>query len=159
MMRQGGAGDWTAEQLDERADTLAADLGSGTGDTSGSATLNCLSSALPDCLDLLFAMAARPRFQQDRLEVAKSHLLEELKQRNDQPEDIQAREWQWLLYGPEHFTSRLMTAASLAAVTRDDLVAFHRAYWRPQNLVIAVSGDVQTAAILAALEKHFAGWT
>ncbi|HEV8631201.1 MAG TPA: pitrilysin family protein, partial [Thermoanaerobaculia bacterium] len=158
MLRQGGAGDWTAEQLDERADFLAAELGSETGDTSGGASVNCLASALDDCLDLLFTMVQRPRFQTDRLDVAKSNLTEEMKQRNDQAEEIQGREWQWLLYGTEHFTSRLPTAASLAAISRDDLVAFHRDYWRPENLVVAVAGDVQPAAFLAKLEQRFAGW-
>jgi predicted Zn-dependent peptidase len=159
MLRQGGAGEWTAEQLDERADTLAADLGSSTGDISGGASVDCLTSVLPDCLDLLFAMVEKPRFQADRLQIAKDNLREEMKQRNDEPGAIEGREWQWLLYGNEHFTSRLMTAATLDAITREDLVAFHAAYWRPRNLVVAVSGDVQTDAVLAALERHFAGWS
>ena len=71
----GGAGDWTAEQLDERADFLAANLGSGTGLTS-TASVDCLTTALGDCLDLLFTMVQRPRFQQSRIDVEKGKILE-----------------------------------------------------------------------------------
>jgi zinc protease len=158
MLRQGGAGEWTAEQLDERADFLAADLGSETGDTSGSAAVNCLKTALDDCLDLLFAIVQRPRFQQSRIDVAKGVMHEEMKQRNDHPAAILEREWQWLLYGPGHFSTELVTAGSLAAIGRDDLAGFHARYWRPENVVVAVAGDVDTAGVLAALEKRFAAW-
>jgi predicted Zn-dependent peptidase len=158
MMRQGGAGAWTAEQLDERADFLASELASGTGDTTSSASVDCLSSALDDCLDLLFAMMMAPRFQQDRLDVEKSDTLEAMKQRNDDPESIQDREWGWLLFGRDHFGTRKLTAVELASVTREQLVAFHRAWWRPEQMVIAVSGDLTAAALLPRLEKRFAAW-
>ena len=158
MLRQGGAGKWTAEELDERADFLAADLGSGTGSTSGSASVNCLSNVVPECLELLFAMLQQPRFQQDRLDVATSTMLEGMKQRNDDPGDILEREWSWLLYGADHFSTRHATPASLEAIDRTDLVAFHRRWWSPANLVVAVAGDVETADILRQLDRHFAAW-
>jgi zinc protease len=158
LMRLGGAGEWTAEQLDERADLLAADLGSSIGETSGSAGVNCLSNVVPECLDLLFAMLQRPRFQQDRLDVTIGNMLEEMEQRNDDAGDILAREWQWALYGQDHFSTRLPTAASLQAIGRDDLVAFHRRWWQPQNVVVAVAGDIETATVLAQLEQRFAAW-
>lgn len=158
LLRSGGAGEWTAEQLDERADFLAAQLGSNSGDTTSSASVNCLRTALDDCLDLLFGIAQRPRFQQNRLDIAAGNLREAMKQRNDEPAAILEREWGWLLYGADHFSVRRATEASLAAIGRDDLVAFHRRYWRPENVVVAVAGDVDTRAVLAQLERRFAAW-
>lgn len=158
MLRQGGAGDWSAEELDERADFLAAELGSSTGSTSGSAAVNCLSNVVPECLDLLFAMMQRPRFQQDRLAIATGNLLEGMKQRNDDAGNILEREWGWLLYGSEHFNTRLSTAGTIGAIDRDDLAAFHRRWWHPRNMVVAVAGAVDTEQILAQLEQRFAAW-
>ncbi len=158
MMRKGGAGKMTAEDFDEKADFLAADLASSTGETQGGASLNCLSSVLDPSLDLLFAMLRAPRFQQDRLDVEKSDRLEELKQRNDDAGTILSREWAWLLYGEDHFSSRQITQQTLDSITRDDLVSFHRQYWRPENMIVSVSGDVNTKRALAGLEKRFAGW-
>lgn len=158
LMRKGGAGALSARELDERADQLAASLSTSIGDVEGRAAMNCLTSELEDCLDLFFDILEAPRFEPARLELEKKNLLERLKQRNDQPPSIASREWQWLLYGMDHFSSRLITGESLAAITRDDLVAFHRAYFRPENMVIAVAGDVDTKAILAQLEQRLASW-
>jgi zinc protease len=158
LMRKGGAGGMTAEQFDERADFLAANISSSIGPTQGSAGLNCLSSALGPSLDLFFDMMKSPRFQQDRLDVEKGDRLEDMKQRNDDAGVIQRREWGWLLYGEDFFTVRQQTKAELDAITRDDMVEFHRRYWRPDGMILAISGDVDTKAILADLERRFKDW-
>jgi zinc protease len=113
---------------------------------------------LTECLDLFFEVLQAPRFERKRLELQKSNLLEDLKQRNDHPAAIASREWQWLLYGDEHFSTRQLTGESLAAIERDDLIAFHRSYFRPENMLIAASGDTTAAALLPELEKRFATW-
>ncbi|HVS65210.1 MAG TPA: pitrilysin family protein [Thermoanaerobaculia bacterium] len=159
LMRRGGTESLAPDELDERADFLAADISTSVGDTSGNASLNCLSSVLEECLDLFFDVLENPRFDARRLEIEKSNLLEELKQRNDHPAQIASREWQWLLYGDEHFTSRHVTGESLAVISRDDLVAFHRSWFRPQNMMIAVAGDTTADSLLPALEQRFASWS
>ncbi|MBZ0112180.1 MAG: insulinase family protein [Thermoanaerobaculia bacterium] len=158
LLRQGGTQSISAEDFDERVDFLAANISSGSGDTSSSASLDCLSTVLDPSLDLFFDMLMSPGFDADRLQVVKSSALEQMKQRNDDPRSIAGREWQWLLFGEDHFSSRSLTAAELEAIDSDDLAAFHRRYWRPDQLVIAVSGDVDTKAILANLESRLAAW-
>ncbi len=158
LMRSGGAGHRDAAAFDEAADMLAANLRVRVGDTSGRASLDCLSRELSACLDLFFDMMQRPRFEGSRLEIAKGQELEELKQRNDDPQRIASREWRWLLRGAEHYASRLVTADSLEAITRADLVQFHSNYWRPETMVFAVSGDVRTEDILAKLAAKLEKW-
>jgi len=158
MMRRGGTASMTAEEFDERADFLAANMSSFIGDTSGGASMNCITRVLDDCLDLFFDMLRNPRFQQDRLDVEKDNFLEQLKQRNDDARDIAAREWDWLLYGMDHFYARRMTQAELDSMGRDDLVEFHSKYWRPDQMSFAVSGDVNPKAILAELDQRMADW-
>ena len=63
-----------------------------------------------------------------------------MKKRNDDAADIERCEWNVLLYGEKHFTNRFTTEASLEAITRDDLVDFHRQYFHPANMIAAVSG-------------------
>ena len=158
MMRKGGAGSLTAEEFDEKADFLAADVSSFIGDTQAGASVNCLASALDKSLDLFFEMMRAPRFQQSRLDVEKSDLIEDMKQRNDDAGTILNREWGWQMYGRTHFSSRQATKAMIESLTRDSLVDFHKAYWRPENMIISVAGDVNTKEILANLERRFADW-
>ena len=158
QMRSGGAGALAPAAFDEEAAFLAAELSSGIGDTSGRAGVNSLTKDLDASLDLLFDMLRRPRFDPDRLDLAKSQVLQRMERRNDSTQSIEAREWPRLLRGGEHFTTTPSTQASIDAITRDDLVAFHRQYYHPGNFIFAVSGDVEPADLLARLESRLAEW-
>jgi predicted Zn-dependent peptidase len=109
-------------------------------------------------MDLFFEMLRTPRFDEARLEVEKENVLEAMRQRNDDPGGILSREWDWLLEGETFYRSRRMTKDHLDAITREDLVSFHEKYWRPENMIVTVSGDVEEAMILAKLESYLAEW-
>jgi zinc protease len=158
QIRRGGTKSLTAEQLDEKLDFLAASVGTGIGDTAGTASLNALSDNLDESLKIFVEMLKEPRFQEDRLALAKEQALQDMKKRNDDPADIERLEWNALLYGEGHFTNRFVTEASLKGITRDDLVQFHRKYFHPANMIAAVSGSFDRAAMIAKLETAFAGW-
>jgi len=158
QIRRGGSKSLTAEALDEKLDALAAQVGSGIGDTSASASLNCLADNLDESLAVFVEMLRFPRFQEDRLALAKEQALQEMKKRNDDTADIEAREWNLLLNGPDHFTNHLSTKASIDSITRADLVAFHDKYYSPSNMIAAVSGAFSRPEMLRKLEAAFSGW-
>jgi zinc protease len=158
QIRRGGTRTLTAEQLDEKLDFLAANVSTSIQDTAAHASLNCLRDNLDDSLKVFVEMLKEPRFQEDRLALAKEQSLQEMKKRNDESEDVEAREWNVLLYGEEHFTNRFSTARSIQALTRQDLVDFHRKYFHPANMIAAVSGSFSRPVMIQKLEAAFAGW-
>ena len=158
QMRRGGTKSLTAEQLDEKLEFLAAQVSTGIGPTSGSAGLNCLSDNLDEALAIFVEMLREPRFQEDRLALAKEQALQEMKKRNDDSADIEGREWGVLLYGEDFFTNRFTTEASVKGLTRDDLASFHRQHFHPANMIAAVSGSFTRAEMIRKLEAAFAGW-
>jgi len=158
QMRRGGTKTLTAEELDEKLDFLAAQVSTGIGPTSGSATLNCLSDNLDEALRIFVEMLREPRFQEDRLALAREQALQEMKKRNDDSADIEGREWGALLYGEAFFTNRFTTEASVKGIAREDLVAFHRRHFYPADMTAAVSGSFARAEMLRRLEAAFAGW-
>jgi len=158
QMRTGGTTSTKAEAFDEEADFLAASISSGIGDTQGGASAGCLSKDVDRVLDLYFDMLRNPAFQQDRLDLAKAQELEGMKRRNDSTTSIEAREWNRLMRGKEHFSSKMSTSATLGAITRDDLIAFHKKYYHPNRFIFSVAGDFRTDEMLANIEKHLAGW-
>ena len=160
LMRTGGAGELEAKAFDEAVEAVAGNFSSSIGSTGARISMNCLSTVLDECLDLFFSMLSEPRFDAERLDLAKQNELENLKQRNDNPVDVAGREGQWLLYGRDHVESRFVTEASLSATRRGDLVAFHRGYVHPRHMVIAAAGDFDSdelAAKLSALLDRFDG--
>ena len=158
QMRQGGTKSLTAEQLDEKLDFLAATASTGIGGTAGSAGLNCLSDNLDQALAVFVEVLRYPRFQEDRLALAKEQALQEMKKRNDDSADIERYEWSALLTGEKHYTNHWTTEASVRAITREDMVAFHRQYFQPANMIAAVSGSFKRADIVRKLEAAFANW-
>ena len=158
QMRQGGTKSLTAEQLDEKLDFLAATASTGIGGTAGSAGLNCLSDNLDQALAVFVEVLRYPRFQEDRLALAKEQALQEMKKRNDDSSDIERYEWSALLTGEKHYTNRWTTEASIRAITREDMIAFHRAYFQPANMIAAVSGSFKRADIVRKLEAAFGNW-
>src|SRR5829696_7397427 len=158
QMRAGGAGKMTAEQFDEAADFLAAQISSGVGSTQGSANLNLLAKDVDKGLGLYFDMLRTPAFQEDRLKLAKSQILQGMERRNDNTSAIEAREWGRLLNGSEHFSTKETTKASVESITRQDMVDFHQKYFQPGGFIVAASGDFKTPELLAKLEAAFKGW-
>jgi predicted Zn-dependent peptidase len=158
MIRRGGTDRLSAEEFDEQVEFLAADISSFGGDIRSGARLDCLRPNLDECLDLFFEMLRTPGFEAGRLEVEKGNLLEAMKQRNDDAQQILDREWDFLLYGEDFFAVRPLTEASVQSITREDLASFHQRFWRPENMTFAISGDVETEAILKNLEQRLKDW-
>jgi zinc protease len=159
QLRAGGTMHYKADAFDEEVDFLAAEISSTLGATSGRALLNFLSKDTDKSLEMFFDMLRNPAFQQDRLDLYKGQQLQGIERRNDRTDEIEAREWNRLLRGGKHFTSVYSTKASISSLTREDLIAFHKKYYRPANLILAVSGDFKTADLKAKLEKAMEGWT
>ncbi len=157
QLRAGGTKPKSASDFDEEAAFLAAQIGAGIGDTEGEAQMNCLSRTVDACFGLFFDMLRNPAFAEDRLKLAKSQVMQGIQRRNDNTPEIEFREYSRLMRGP-FFTTTPITKASLEAITREDLVAFHGKYFYPANFIFAVSGDFNTKEMIAKLDKAMASW-
>ncbi len=158
QMRSGGTAKYDAAAFDEETDFLAATITSSISATSGNASINFMAKDADKALALFFDMLQNPAFQQDRLDLYKSQVLQSIERRNDRTEDIEFREWNRLLRGEKHFSTRYSTKNSISSLTREDLISFHKRYYHPGNMILAVSGDFKTAEMKAKLEKAMAGW-
>ena len=158
QMRAGGSASLSANDFDEEAAFLAAQISSSIRSTSGQASVNLLTKELDVALDLFFGMLRYPRFEESRLELAKSQAEQQMARRNDSTGSIEGREWARLMRGDAHFSTQLLRRASLDAITREDLVKFHERYYHPGGFIVAVSGDVTPADILQKLEARMADW-
>ncbi len=153
VWRTGGAGELTASELDEELDFLAAILSTNIGDVTGSVSLNVLSKDLEAAMALMMDVLTKPRFQEDRFAKAKDDLIQGMKTRNDNTASIEGREWSRLIYGDEFFLNRLPTQASVDAITSRQAKDFATSLIRADNIIVAVSGDFDEAAIKVLLER------
>jgi zinc protease len=158
LIARGGTASKSAEDLEEQLAFLAANFGSSVGDDQGSVSMNLLSKDLDEGLGILREALTQPRFQDDKITLYKQQTLQAMKQRNDESAGIEARETSYLAYGENFWANHLPTQASIEGITKEDLQAFHRRWFAPQNFVVAVNGDFDRDAMVAKLEKLFADW-
>ena len=153
QLTQGGTAKLEAAKLEDRLEALAATLTSSCTDTSGSVSLQVLDKDLAEGLDLLMQALTEPAFAQDRLDLAKRQGRQRVSRRNDDVTSIAAYQMNYLLFGESHFASANDTTASLEAITRDDLAAFHAQLLHPANLFVAASGQLDRKIMLNALNR------
>lgn len=158
VMRTGGTASRSGDELDEELEFVGAELGSGIGLDAGSASLNVLTKDVDRGISLFAEMLMRPAFAPEKLDLAKKQTIEGIRRRNDSPGSIASREFSKLLYGPDHPYGRESTEATVNAITRDDVVAFHQRYYHPNTTMIAATGDFNRAEFVAVLTKAFEAW-
>ena len=158
IMRTGGGGGLSSDHVDEELEQFAGDVGISIGRQSGSASLDVLSKDLKRGLQIFAGLIRTPAFEPARVELAKLQAIEGIRRRQDTPGSIVGREFVKLLYGADHPTARESSIASIARITRDDLVAFHRKTIHPNGMMLGVTGDFDKSAMLALLREVFGDW-
>jgi predicted Zn-dependent peptidase len=149
VMRTGGGGGLSAEQVDEELEQFAGDVSIGIGRQSGSASLDVLSKDLKRGLQIFVGLIRTPAFDPARVEIAKLQAIEGIRRRQDNPGSVVSREFVKVLYGAEHPTARESSIDSVRRITRDDLVAFHRNTVHPNGMILGVTGDFKKDEMLA----------
>jgi zinc protease len=134
-----------AQILDGLAD-VAAQRGGGAGMDRAGITLRMLSSAgeRDTSVNLLARMLAQPSFPDALFARDQARTIAELKEALTKPEEIASKALWAAMYG-QHPYARHETEASIVAITRDDLQAFHRNHYVANRAVIAMIGDVSRA--------------
>jgi zinc protease len=158
VMRTGGTATKTGDELDEELEQIAASVETGIGQDSGYASVSVLKEDIDRGLGILADVLRHPEFRQDKIELAKMQHRSEIARRNDSPRSIASREFDKLIYGPESVYARHTEYVTIDNITRDDLVAFHKRFFGPNNMILAVWGDFDAQQMIAKIEKAFEGW-
>ncbi len=148
----------TGEALDEMLESHAATLEVTFGEDSGSATLSVLKDDFARLLPLLAGVLRYPAFDAAKLGVSKDFAKQRLERQNDEPDTVVWREFARLVYGPLSVYGRTPSFATLDAISRADLVAWHRRNVHPDRMVLGLAGDFRTADALAAVRAAFGDW-
>jgi predicted Zn-dependent peptidase len=158
VMRTGGTAKWTGDEIDELLEGVGASVEAYIGTLSGGARVNVLSEYTDLGLEVLSEILRRPVFDEDKIELAKVQERSAIARRNDDPQQITFREYRKIIYGANSPYARHSEYATINSITRDDLIAFHKAYFHPQNVQIAVWGDFDKAVLLSKIDEFFGDW-
>ncbi|MEE8528392.1 MAG: pitrilysin family protein [Gammaproteobacteria bacterium] len=172
--RKLGAAGFTMAMLDEgtkrrdaleisaELETLGARVAAGSTLDTSSVTLSALTTNLEPSMDLFADVVRNPAFDQGEIDRLRPRWLAQIQQEKNQPVGIALRTLPPLLYGDDHaygipFTGS-GTETSISSLTRDDMVAFHTDWLRPDNAVLFVVGATTMDEILPLLNEQFGNW-
>lgn len=169
-----GLASLTADMLDEGlkklnalqiADTvrlLGANLDAGSGFDESHVSLNALKRNFAPALGLVAEMILSPAFPQAELDRLKKERLSAIEAMKAEPRQLASSTFREKLYGSDspygQPTGGTGTEMSLAAITRDDLLAFYGGNFYPNLTTIAITGDITLGEAKALVEKSFGAW-
>ncbi len=158
VWRTGGTKRKTGDQLDDYLEARAAKVEAGGDVDLTSVSWSCLKDDFDDVFKVFVEVLREPAFREDKIDLAKRQLNTAVSRRNDDPMGIARREARKLAYGADSPYARVPEYATIAAITRDDLLDWHKTHLAPNNIILGVVGDFDSAAMEAKLREAFASW-
>jgi len=156
--RTGGTKARTGDQLDDFLEARAAKVETGGGVDSTNVGFSCLKADLDDVFAVFLDVLQDPEFREEKIDLAKDQVATEISRRNDSIGGIAGRESTKLAYGPQNPYARQAEYSTIAAISRRDLLDFHKKYVQPNNIILGIVGDFDAKAMEAKLRKAFEGW-
>jgi zinc protease len=153
--RTGGTETKTGDQLDDILEARAAKVETSGATDSTFLSWSCLKADFNDVFAVAADLLQHPAFRQDKIDLAKRQINGSISRRNDDVAAIASREASKLAFGPENPYARTAEYATVASVTRDDLVAWHKRTVVGANIMIGVDGDFDSSQMEAALRRVF----
>jgi len=146
-------------QVSEALEQVGATFGASAGRETSAATLLTLSLYAQELLPLYAELITSPSFPVDRLDQERSRALVELKEEDEDGGAVARKKFNKLVYGA-HPGGRPAsgTAATLGALRRESLEAYHRRFYRPDATTLVAVGDFHTPDLLRQLTEVFGAW-
>ncbi|HVT37358.1 MAG TPA: pitrilysin family protein, partial [Nevskiaceae bacterium] len=148
--------------ISQREEELGADVGSELSDDSSNVTLSAIKARLEPSVELYADVALHPSFPADEVERLKPLRLAAIAQMMSSPQGITTNLLPQLLYRDGHpydiAYAGLGGADAIRSTTADDLRAFYRRWYRPDNATLVVAGDITLPELKALAEKYFGAW-
>lgn len=156
--RTGGTAKQTGDELDQFLESRAAFVETDADSDSASVSLNVLKGDFDAVYPIWLELLRNPAFRQEKIDLAKTQANTGISRRNDNPGSILSREATRLGYGPDSPYARQAEYATIASITRDDLLSFHRQTVHPNNIILSFIGDFDSAKLERKLRDTFKAW-
>lgn len=149
----------SAGQIALQVDSAGGIIASGSGNE-----LSFVSGAvIKDQTELLLSIASdlaqNPAFAPEEIDRQRRQMLSSLQVSYDDPDYLAGLVFDRLVFGFHPYgRPNEGTPESITKITRDDLVAFHKAWFVPNNSLLAVVGDLTAEEAFAAADKAFGSW-
>ena len=142
-----------ASEIAEAVESCGGDMNAFTGQEVTAFYVRVPDRHLALALDILSDIVWSPALRVDEVESERQVILEEIRMRDDTPDDLVHDVFAGALF-PDHPLGREVagTQETISAMARDEIAEYHAAHYQPSNVVVAVAGNVDHDAVVAQVE-------
>ncbi len=155
--RTSGTATHSGDQLDDLLEAKAAKVETSGDVDSTSVSWSSLNTDFDQVFGITVDLLEHPKFDDQKLQLAKQQEATGIVRRNDDPEGIAAREAEKLIYGASSPYGRVPELATVMSVTTADLENFHKKTVIPNGMIVGVTGDFDSADMERKLRAAFEG--
>jgi predicted Zn-dependent peptidase len=150
----------SSKEISEQSESLGAVIGANAGLSgfTSNVTAAGLVENLDQTLDIFADVVRNPAFPAEEVDKYKARSLAQLPLQRSNPGLLAAERFNRAIYGEHPASLVLPPVESLRALTPDALKQFHQTYYRPNNAILAVTGDITMKELMPRLEKAFGDW-
>ena len=148
-----------AEQIATTIDSIGGLIGTVSASDLSFIHASVMKDSFDVALDLVSDVVRNPAFAPEEIERQRQQVLSGLKVSYDDPEYLAGVVFDRLVYGFHPYgRPDAGTPQSIAAITRQDLVAFHKNWFGPNNAILAIVGDLSAEEAFAGAQRAFGKW-
>jgi zinc protease len=154
-----GSQTYSSLEIAEQVESIGASLGTDAAADYFLISLKTVSHDFPDMLKLAGEVMRHPSFPQSEIDLEKKLTLQSIRSRREQPFNVAMEQLRQLMYGEHPYAlSTLGSETTVESLTRDDLIAYHRNFFRPDQLTISIAGRIDAAAAQQLVEAVLGDW-
>ena len=155
-----GTKNLSALEIAEKIESIGAGFGTDASTDYFSLSLKTVSADFAPMLSLLGEIMRSPTFPESEVELERKLTLQGIKSQKEQPFNVAFNQLRQQMYSQHPYgISVLGTEDSVKNLTRDDLQNYHQTYFRPDNLVISLSGRITPAQAQDLITEIFGDWS
>lgn len=158
VWRTGGTTSKTGDDLDDTLEARAAKIETDDNADSTTIALSCLKQDFESVFATYLDVLKNPAFREEKIELAKEEMKSSISRRNDQIGSIASREAAKLAYGKNNPYARTPEYATVDAVTREDLVSWHKQHVYPNSMILGMVGDFDAKQMEQKIRAAFENW-
>lgn len=158
LLNEGTAGR-SSKEISDAIEFVGGELSASGGADYITLTLSVLKKDLALGFDLLSDIVLNPVFSDEEIKRRKAVIKSSILQQKEEPGVVASKAFNKAVFGDHPYGRPVEgTEESLDAITRRDIVDFHREYYVPNNAILSVVGDISKDELRALLDKYFKGW-
>ena len=149
----------TAPQIAQEIEALGGELNSGAGWDASRATVNVLSAKAEPAMAILADVVRNPVFQDEEIERLRQQYTDSISVGMNSPGTLAGWVASRVVFGDSPYGHPVSgTAESIERIKRDDVTALHSKYYRPDNSILVIGGDIKAEDAFKLAEKSFGDW-